>query len=114
MARWNSLFVSEMNHTISRFNQSGDVEALTEKLNIGMTSEDEFCRAYTFGVIDWLKNKGVVLDIALREVVVLSPPALPPLYLEPAFVGKIGSYTERAIPEFKTYGVIIDTVGDSA
>lgn len=114
MSRWNSLFVSEMNHEYRRFLETKDVENFIRVLKEALSSDNEFKVAYTNGFIEWLKESGVSLDIEVKSCVVLNPPVYPPLCMEPTFVKYLKEYINNSLPEFRKYGVIIQKVGDSA
>lgn len=115
MQKWNAIFVNELNHVYNRYRDNHDDTELRLFLEKAFTEGNEFCVAYACGFIDWLKNNsGVDLHVENRKECVLRPFVFPPMYLEPAFIKYMEEYIKTAVPEFRTYGIIIQKIGDAA
>lgn len=114
MARWDSLFINELNHEYARYVESKDEEKFKEVLTEAFNSGSDFKVAYALGFVEWVRSQGVELNVELPEMVVLNPPVYPPVYMEPSFIKYLPEYIKQALPEFKKYGIVIRRVGDSA
>ena len=114
MVKWDSVFVNEMNHVYNRYMATKDIDTLNNVLQRVTKDENDFHVAFANGMIDYLKNNGVQVSVEPNISCILNPAVMPGLYYKPSFVSKARDYIDQSIPEFKSYGVIIKKIGDSA
>lgn len=107
---WNSVFVSEMMHSYKRFLDTKDTEKYKETLRNGLSSESDFERAFTAGIIEWLSSKHFDITSEINpESCTLPDAAFPKMYERPT---ADTDELRQALPEFQKYNVKIPYFGE--
>lgn len=109
MNLWNAVFVSEMSHNYERYVESKDEHSFRDKLKEGLMSSDEFGRAFTAGLIEWLASRHFDIRNEVKEVeCVLKEPAFPSVYEHPTIDKRV---LDASLPEFRKYNIFITHFG---
>lgn len=105
MNKWNSTFVDTMRCYYKSYVESKDERTFRERLSQGLMSPNEFYKAFTAGLIEWLADKHFDMRNELIPVeCVLKSPSYPSVKEGETLDEQI---KETALPAFKKYNIYI-------
>lgn len=110
MNKWSSVFVSELEHSYKRFKETGSCDTLKKTIRRGLRSTNDFERAFSCALINWLSTRHFDMRNEIPEQVMpLQDPAYPKVFDHPTASKES---LVKAIPEFKEYNIYITYFGE--